>query len=168
MKITKTPGVALVLALIACASCNTSGQQERDELGQISAHHDSDLRQFQDAQAEFARQNPMPRRIDFQGQGTVLVHECSLEGYPGREELWLRYTYVNTLDHTIDAARITITLIDPETHAEWSETTHLALPISFRLTPGSSYTNYAHLPTHGIHLKPKWQWKIQAEAVLHG
>jgi hypothetical protein len=167
MNITKTNGIVLLAALIACASCNSSGQRERDELGEISAHHDFDLQQFQEVQAEFARRNPTPRRIDFPGQGTVLVHESSLEGYPGREELWLRYSYVNTLDHTIDAARITITLSDPETRSEWTETTHLALPISFRLTPDSSYTTYAHIPTRGIHLHPSWSWSIRAEAIVH-
>jgi hypothetical protein len=80
----------------------------------------------------------------------------------------VRYTYVNTTGRTIDAARITITLSDPETRAEWSDTTELTLPISFRLTPESSYTTYAHVSTHGIQSRPKWEWKIRADAVVRG
>ena len=160
---------ALWLALLASSLVSCAGRGDRPtELDAISADHEFDVRQFQEAQSGFARRNPVPRRIDFPGQGTVLLHECSLQGYPGHVELWLRYTYVNTTGHTIDAANVTITMRDPRTHEEWSDSEHLALPITFRMTPDSSYTTYVHLSTRGIHLDPGWQWEIRAEAVVHG
>jgi hypothetical protein len=167
MNLTNVCVLVLALGLLGAASC--AGRRDHPQpLDEIAADHDFDLREFQEAQAEFARRNPVPRRIDVPGQGTLLVHESSLEGYPGHVELWLRYSYVNTTGHTIDAANVTITMRDPTTREEWSASEHLALPITFRMTPDSSYTTYAHLPTRGIHLHPGWQWEICAEAIVHG
>jgi hypothetical protein len=157
-----------VLGLACLTGCSHDRELARNELNEISAQHEIELQEFKESQDEFLRRNPMPRKLEFAGQGTLLLHECTLEGYPGHEELWLRYTYVNTTGHTIDAARVTITLTNPETRAEWSDTTELTLPISFRLTPESSYTTYAHVPTHGVQSNPKWEWKIRAEAVVRG
>lgn len=154
------------VGLILLCGCSGDRRLQQSELAEISQHHQAELRQFETAQAEFARQNPMPKELDFPGEGMLLLHECTLEGYPGHEELWLRYTYVNTTGHVIDAARITLTLSDPATDTQWTEETNLELPLRFRLGPGSSYTTYMHVPTQGMHLSPQWQWKIRAEALI--
>jgi hypothetical protein len=157
--------LGLPIAMCTLAGCSGDRELQHSELAEIAQHHDTDLYEFREAQAEFARDNPMPKRLEFPGEGTLLLHECTLEGYPGHEELWLRYTYVNTTGRVLDAARITLTISDPETHAEWSEDTKLILPLGFRLGPDSSYTTYVHVPTSGMNLHPHWQWKIRAQAV---
>jgi hypothetical protein len=156
------------IGLLALTACSRDRAHQRRELDEISDQHASEVRELDEARAEFARKNPMPKKLEFPGQGTLLLHECTLEGYPGHVELWLRYTYVNTTGHTIDAARITLTLSDPARGEQWTDETELALPMLFRLGPESSYTTYTHVPTRGMHLDPGWKWEIRAEAVVRG
>jgi hypothetical protein len=171
MRISNTTPFAclcICVGLLTTPGCSRDRDLERHELEEISAHHDLDVRTFQEARAEFARKNPVPRRIELPGQGTIVLFECTLEGYPGREELWVRYMYVNTTGHSIDAARITIRASDPETRAEWTDSTELVNPMLFRLGPDSTFTTYAHLPLRGMQLHPKWEWSISAQGVVRG
>ena len=157
----------LSIASIALAACTDDRDAKRRELDEIAASHQVELVQFEQAQAAFVRRNPMPRQLDFPGEGTILVDECSLEGFPEHEQLLLRFTYVNTTDHAIDEARITLTLWDQESGSKSSDELVLRLPLARGFSRDSSYTMSVHEPTHGIHLRPNWEWSITARAVVH-
>ena len=107
----------------------------------------------------------MPMRLDQGASGTVLVHECSLQGYPGHEELWLEYSYVNTTGQTLSSARVYFELGAPGSDEAIRRDEKLLLPFGFRLGPESCYTTYLRVPTRGLHEVPGWAWKLTATAV---
>jgi hypothetical protein len=181
MRLTLDVPTLVPRCLIACAllapfgllSCTQDMAVRRQELAEISEHHAQELSAFQQAQAAFTRANPTPRRIDFPGQGTILIHENALDGPPARAEVWLRYTWVNTTDHPIDEVVVTIMVHDPTTDGlDHGQDMHLRLPLMFRFTPDSSYTTSIGVPTEGLHLHPGWSWdvvpKIIASAPAEG
>lgn len=158
--------LCLSLVSLAAAGCSHSRELERGEIEAIAQRHDDELAAFHHEQLEFARRNPVPQQLDFPSDGTILIHECALAGYPGRAELRLQYTYVNTTGRTIDGAHVTIALRDPTRDVEWSQAMDLELPLSFRFSPGSSYTTHVELPTHDVQLQPGWTWRIRPEAFV--
>jgi len=157
---------ALCLCVLgfAAAACSDARELERGEIDAIAHRHEHELDAFHRAQVEFAEHNPVPKELDLHRDGTILIHECALAGYPERGELRLQFTYVNTTGHTIDTARVTITLRDPESDTEWSQTMDLELPLGFRMTPQSSYTTHVEIPTREIEKHPGWTWRMRAEA----
>jgi hypothetical protein len=157
----------LTIALLIPAACSDEREFQRHELDEIALAHKTELAQFEAAQSAFAQRNPVPRRWDFPGEGTIIVDECSLEGFPEHEQLLLRFTYVNTTDHALDEARITLTLHDPDSGSRSSDELVLRLPLALGFSRDSSYTMSVHEPTHGIHLHPNWEWTITARAVVH-
>lgn len=159
--------VLLFIGLGTLLACSGDRDHHRREIAEISERHDRELARFEEAKAEFARRNPVPAQLDFPGDGTILIHECEFQGYPGREEFRLLYTYVNTTGHVIDEARITLTLPGPDPDTQESREVRLKLPLGFRFNPDSSYTTHLQVPTHGSHLRPSWEWKIRPKAVIH-
>ena len=151
---------ALILGAIVLSGCSHGQAARRRELSDISERHAQELSAFERAQAAFARTHPMPRRLDFPGAGTILLHECALQGRPARAELWLRYTYVNTTNRPIDAVLVTITIDDPAGEDGTGVEMPLELPLGFRFSPDSSYTTSIAVPTEGLHLDPGWSWSI--------
>ena len=133
---------AAALLVAACAA--TDG--ERDELAAIDARHAEHLERFERLQASFARANPVPREIDLGPRGTILVHEALLQGYPGREELRLVYTWVNTTARPVERVDVAVALRDPERGLAASERQSLALPFGVRFSADSSYTTFVHVP----------------------
>jgi len=156
------PALALPLLALGCAS---SGSEQRELLASIDEAHDAERERFHVAQQEFARRNPMPMQLDQGPNGTILVHECSLQGFPGHEELWLEYSYVNTTGKTLSRARVDFALTAPGTDDERRRNEVLILPFGFRLGPESCYTTYLRVPTEGLHTIPGWRWTLSAEAV---
>lgn len=159
----RTMSCLSVLVLLPTA-CSTDGARHA-ELQETAARHASDLERFEREQAEFQMRNPMPRQLDLGEDGTILIHDCELQGTPGRESLLVRYTWVNTTGHAVDEARIALTLRDPKGGSERSSTANLNLPLRFRFSPDSSYTAFLEVPTDGLHLQPGWQWEMTADTV---
>jgi hypothetical protein len=162
-----------LVAFLALATLSGGCASERDirrrEVAEISQLHAQELARFQEAQAAFARANPMPAQRDYPGHGTILLHEASLGGRPDRAELWLRYTYVNTTDHPIDEVLVAIAIHDPSDPArDHAEEMRLQLPLKFRFSPDSSYTTSLGIPTHGAHASKGWSWDIRPTAATSG
>jgi hypothetical protein len=157
-----------LLGVSVLASCSEDQALRRREVDEISAHHEQDLGEFHEAQAEFTRANPVPRQIDFGQDGTILIHACALDAPPEHAQLWLRYTYVNTTDHPIDEVMVTIRLNDPAGAAVKSVDMPLSLPLKFRFSPDSSYTTSIGIPTDGLHLQHDWSFDIRPRAVRSG
>jgi hypothetical protein len=148
----------LVLLSTACSA----DKAQRAELDATAARHASDLARLEREQAEFRMRNPMPRQMDLGPNGTILIHDCELQGSPGRESLLVRYTWVNTTGHAVDEARVELTLRDPSGGNERSSAANLNLPLGFRFSPDSSYTAFLEIPTGDIYLQPGWQWELTA------
>lgn len=156
---------ALPLAFTGCADHAALRQQE---VARIAAEHERHVQEFEVARAKFRRENPMPLRFDLGDRGTLLVDEASLEGRPGTEHLWVRFTFVNTTPTPIESARVLLTLSDRTTDEEWSETMDLGLPFGFRFSTDSSYTSTFRMPLHGLYLAEDWSWSIDVTSVSAG
>src|SRR4029453_17691372 len=89
-------GLAPLLAL----ACQTGHGAHDPELERIAALHAQERLRFEEGGADLTRRSPMPQVLDFPEQGRIVVHECELVGYPGREELRLVYSYENTSAHS--------------------------------------------------------------------
>jgi hypothetical protein len=157
----------VVISLAALLGCASERSASETELAEIAEHHESELLRFELDQAGFARRNPMPRNLDFGDGGTIYVSECALRGYPRREAFWLRYTWLNTTGHAVEAVRVMVTLRDPFHGHERRETMELALPFLTPFGRESSYTTFSYLPADGMRFGPDLEWTIGAEAVEH-
>jgi hypothetical protein len=151
-----------VAVLLACGCADEEALRHR-EMEAISARHEAELRHFEELRADFAGRNPCPKRIEFPGQGTVLVHECSLRGLPGREEFWLKYTYLNSTGHGIDSAHVRIRVRDGS-GTEREESSDARLPLGLRLGPDSSYTTFTQIGLEGLTKIGALQWTIEVRA----
>ena len=150
----------LPLAGALAAGCADEQEFRHREMQELSARHEAELRHYEDLRAEFAKRNPCPKRIEFPGQGSVIVHECSLRGLPGREEFWIKYTYLNSTGRGIDSAHILIRLQDPA-GTERTESSDARLPLGLRLGPDSSYTTFTQLGLEGMTKIGELQWTIE-------
>ena len=159
------PSIAC-LGLIALLGCRQDHDLRRSEVAELASRHQEELARFERARADFERRNPVPQQQEFQGDGTILVHECELRGWPGHEQFWLKYTWVNTSGRTVDGARVTITLRDQASGAEQSEEMELSLPLLYRLGPDSSYTTNILMPIRGMPSPPALDWEIRPRAMV--
>lgn len=150
---------------LACALSSCADEQafRHREIEQISARHEAELRHYEELRAEFAGRNPCPKRLEFPGQGSVIVHECSLRGLPGREEFWIKYTYLNSTGHGIDAAHIVIKVRDTA-GTERVDSSDARLPLGLRLGPDSSYTTFTQLGLEGLTKIGQLQWAIEVKS----
>jgi len=154
---------AIPMAAALGAGCADEEALRHHEMEEISARHEAELRHYEQLRAEFASRNPCPKRIEFPGQGSVIVHECSLRGLPGREEFWIKYTYLNSTGHGIDAAHILIRLRDPA-GTERTESSDARLPLGLRLGPDSSYTTFTQLGLEGMAKIGALEWTIEVKS----
>ena len=155
-------GAVILASLSGCAS---DEGQWRADLDRMAEQHERYAQELRDIQAELALETPTPDERDFGEDGTILLWECFLGGRPGREYLRIHYTFLNTTEHTFEAANVTLTLYHAESGAEWSEVQRLTIPYKYAFTPNSSYTTSLEIPTRGIHRRPGWQWELGLEAV---
>ncbi len=151
-------------AVFLVSACSEDQAVRRRELTEISATHTHDLSAFQQAQSAFAQSNPVPRQLDFGQDGTILIHDCALDGPLEHEQLWMRYTWVNTTNHAIDKVLVTIRLVDPDGALVKQVDMPLELPLKFRFSPDSSYTTSVGLATDGAHSRAGWSWDIRPHA----
>jgi hypothetical protein len=159
--------VLLAAAALGAAACESPEVDRHKEMQEIAARHEAELQHFEDQRANFARRNPCPRRIEFPGQGTVLVHECSLRGMPGREQFWVKYTYVNTTGHGIDGAHIVIQLRDSAGTLR-EEGSDARLPLGLRLGQDSSWTTFTQIDLEGLTKLGDLEWTIDVRAEGEG
>jgi hypothetical protein len=155
----------LLSCAIASTACLSGEPSEREVLEQMAAKHEVELRAFHSARGELADKYPMPQSLDFGQGGTVVLNDCSLGGRLGQEILRVRYTFVNSTNHPIREALLTLVVRDPATGAEEGEEMRLKFPYALTLTPDSTYTTWFEVPTKGLHLRPGWEWEVELEAV---
>jgi hypothetical protein len=155
----------MAILLAALTGCAAGRASEQEELERIARRHSSELLAFHDAQNELRLHTYLPQRRDFGAEGTVIVRQCYLGGRLGDEKLRVRFTYVNTTDRPVRAARVRLTLRDPESKAEWYESLDLIPPFTFELSPGSTYSSWFAMPTQGVHRHASWSWDIGLDAL---
>lgn len=156
------PAVLGLLPFLA-SGCASEEARRRHEMEELAVRHEAELRHYEELRAAFARRNPCPRRIEFPGQGSVIVHDCSLRGLPGQEEFWVRYTYLNSTGHGIEGAHVVITLRDVA-GSERTESSDARLPLGLRLGPDSSYTTFTQIGLEGLTKIGELEWKIEVVA----
>lgn len=155
------PGALALLLLIV--SCKSAEQERREEVQRIAAQHAAYMNEYQVAQAKFARDNPVPTRLEFGPDGSILVRECELQGRPGSESLRVKFTFVNSTSRTFDSAQVFITLRDPDSGTEWSEVIDVSVPFGLRFGPNSTHTSYFETPLRGIYTRPGWEWELSVQ-----
>jgi hypothetical protein len=153
---------ALLVLLLLAAACAAGCDARRGEVDAASARHAAELAQLQRAQADLAARTPVPARLACGAAGTLVVHECALEGRPGREVLRVRFTWVNTTGHAVDAVRVRLVVRDPSSGDERAAASALCLPLRVPFGPDSSDTATLEVPTGGLHLRPGWTWDLSA------
>jgi len=154
---------ALALAPLLGAGCTDDEALRHRDTEAIAARHAAELRHYEQLRVDFARRNPCPQRLEFPGQGTVLVHECSLRGLPGHEEFWLKYTYLNSTGHGIESAHVVIKVQDVA-GSERTESSDARLPLGLRLGADSSYTTFVQIDLAGLVKIGELVWTIEVEA----
>ncbi len=150
-----------VLILCLFSSCVFNASPEAPNLAWVEAQHNRDLRTFERAQAELEARYPVPMELDFQDAGAIWIDEIALTGRPGKAFLRLHFTWLNTSTKSYPEVDARLTLTDPATGTEWSETLAMRLPYKYHLTPGSSYTSWFETPIHGLYLHKGWQWRLE-------
>lgn len=156
----------LLPVLIALgAGCADQASRNREEVARISEQHDRYMQEFGLAKAQFERENPMPVKVDLGEKGTLLIRDAGLEGRPGTEHLYVRFSYVNTTGRRLESATCTLTLYDRKTETEWSEAMDLKLPFGFEFGQDSSFTGSFRTPTRGIYRQDEWDWSLDITVV---
>jgi hypothetical protein len=163
MKIALSALLLIGLASILGSGCADEAAQRHREMELLSARHEAELRHYEDLRAQFAERNPCPKKIEFPGQGTVIVHECSLRGLPGREEFWIKYTYLNSTGRGIESAHILIKVQDAYGN-ERTDSSDARLPLGLRLGPDSSYTTFTQIGLEGLSKIGELEWTIEVVA----
>ena len=151
----------LLPALIALgAGCADQASRNREEVARIAEQHERYMQEFELAKARFEHENPMPVKVDLGEKGTLLIKDASLQGRPGTEHLYVRFSYVNTTGRRLKSATCTLTLHDRKTETEWSETMDLKLPFGFEFGHESSFTGSFRTPARGIYRQGDWDWSL--------
>ena len=163
------PATALSYLLLAAgcsllAGCKTQAELNREEVQRISAAHDRYMQQMEMIRADFQRENPMPLKLDFGTEGTLVLRECQIAGLPGHEKLRLKFTFLNATGITLNQTTVTLTLIDRVNELEWSEIMDVSLPYNLKLGHNSSYSSFFEMPLEGLHLRGDWDWRIELES----
>ena len=149
----------LPLALL-CAACNSQPEQHFD-LAEVRAQYERDQDAFHRAQADVEQRYPVPMRLEFDDAGAIFVDQVALVGHPGKARLRVHFTWLNTGEVAYPVVDVRLTLRDAETETEWSDTLEMRLPYKHELTPDSSYTSWFETPTHGVHLREGWTWRLE-------
>lgn len=148
-----------LLLVAACAGPPTASPYEiADRLWK--AHRD----RLDTARAEFAARVAFPRILRGP-DGTLVVTRGAVEGLPGEEYLRVRFTYVNETNRTFDYIYVGFKVTDGFARQRNQETFELVMPIHYRFTPGSSYTDERLVPTLGAHEVPGWDFSMDARGV---
>lgn len=149
----------LPLALLS-AAC--AGQPERHfDPAELRAQYERDQAVFRRAQADVEQRYPVPMRLEFSDAGAVFVDQVALVVRPGKAFLRVHFTWLNTGEVAYPVVDVRLTLRDAATETEWSDQVEMRLPYKHQLTPDSSYTSWFETPTHGLHLREGWTWRLE-------
>lgn len=154
------PGILAGLALLL-AGCTAKGLADRKVVAEIAEHHERDHSRFDDAKADFALRNPVPLEFDYGDEGTIVADEVALEGFPGREELWFRYTWINTTGRTVDAVHVTLQVFDTESGFEVGQEMRLSPPLLTAFGPGSTYSTFVRVVAGDAKLGGGLSWELR-------
>ncbi len=149
-----------LLALCALLGCAADEGARHFDIEGLAARYERDRRDFAEAQDRLEESVELPLRLDFADGGVVLIDQLKLVGRPDKAFLRLRFTWVNTAGRSYPAVDIKLTQSDEATQADWSESIEMRLPLSYSLTPDSSYTSWFEMPTHAAHLREGWSWEL--------
>jgi hypothetical protein len=152
--------LALAPLVTGCAS-ERGSDLDIDRLSEAHQRYLADLAEVQEA---FREANPMPVSRDFGPEGELYVHTAELIGTPGKEQLFVRFSYLNRTGLTIERARVVLTLTDDESGDARREFQDLRMPYGLAIPHGSSYTGFFDMPLEGLHRRSRWSWDLDLEA----
>jgi len=160
----------LLPALLLLAACRhpAGPAPDRAELRSFADQHALELREFHLIQDDLVARTPMPMTLELGEAGTVLLHELYLIGRPEKAFLRADFTYLNSTGVPLGSAKVSLVIRDPRSGVEVAEARELDLPVGFALQPGSCYSSWIEAPTHGLHARAGWEWRIDVVAVPEG
>lgn len=157
--------IAIAALLLAggplLVSCQNTATERQDEVRRIAEAHDRYLKELEVARANFQAENPMPLRLEFGTNGTLLLNECGISGLPGSEKLRLKFSFLNLTGITIESAQVVLTLVDRTNELEWSEIMDISLPFGLNMGHNSSYSSFFEMPLNGLHRRGNWDWRVE-------
>lgn len=115
------------------------------------------------ARADFARRTPLPRIDRFPG-GTIVLERVELVGAMGMDYVRLRISYVNETEQTFDRVHLHFQAKDGFGRVRARNDVAFVMPLDYRFTPGTSYSDEVHLPTGGAHETPGWDVVVGLDA----
>jgi len=155
--------LATLLLFLPLAACAREHDLRRAEIEAIDRARSAAIARYAQVRREFEVRNSVPRRLEFPGRGTVVVLECRLEGMPPEEAFWLKYTWINTTDHPVRQARVTLVLRDPASGRSRAEEMLLDPPLGGSFGRESSYTTFARVPLETVPVSGALAWGIEVQ-----
>lgn len=159
---------ALIPLLLVLSGPLFVGCQAQDEntidVPKVSAAHARYLLELEVAQEEFLKANPMPQKKSFGPEGTLYLHAVEIIGTPGKEQLFVRFSFLNETGLTIERARVILTVKDEDSGEQRSEFQDLRMPFGMSIHHNSTYTGFFDVPLEGIHRRANWSWSVDVDA----
>ena len=160
---------ALIPLLLAASGplfvgCQAQEDDEAIDVAAVSAAHERYLLELEMAQEQFLEANPMPQQKDFGPEGKLYLHAVEIIGTPGKEQLFVRYSFLNETGLTIQRARVILTVTDEASGRTRSEFQDLRMPYGMSIHHNSTYTGFFDVPLDGIHRSLDWTWEIDVDA----
>lgn len=115
------------------------------------------------ARADFAKRRPLPHVVRG-ADGTIVIERAELVGAIDQEFLRLRVCYVNETDRTFDRVRASFVVKDGFGRVRGQHDVDFVMPLAYRFTPNSSYTDEVHVPTGGAHEVPGFDLFVETKA----
>jgi hypothetical protein len=145
------------LLLSACAA---RPRDLNDVHREVDAHLAAHRERVVAARTDFARRRPFPR-VERSAEGTVILERAELIGRLDEEYLRLRVTYVNETERIFDRVQLSFSVTDGLGRVRSQRYVDFVMPLAYRFTPGSSYTDEVHVPTGGAHEVPGWDLAVE-------
>lgn len=160
MAIHRSPLLCVLLLAPACTTVEAEGSIYPSLL---EAMHELNAEE-----ARFAAATTLPKRLEFPGNGRVVIRELSLDGYPGNSYVRCRFHYENTTGEPVLRSFVSLDVLDSEGRMVASQVSVCIFPTPRAIYDGTFYADELRTPTRGVHEQPGWSWRITCRAQFYG
>ncbi len=145
-----------LLPLLLLGACATPDASESTVYPELLAA----MQNLQREQQRFAAATPLPRTLEFPGQGRVVVRDVTLDGYPGNTYVRCRFHFQNDTGRPVLRAKVSLDILDPDGNLVASQVSVCIFPTPRAIYDGTFFADELRTQTHDTHLHPGWSWRI--------
>ncbi len=120
----------------------------------------SALRELETAQQQFAATAEVPQRLDFPGQGRVVVRQLALDGYPGNTYVRCRFHYLNNTGRPVVRSLVSLDVLDGNGAMVASQVSVCIFPTPRAIYDGTFFADELRTQTYGVHTQAGWTWRL--------